>query len=85
MVFGDFYIFLSVLNDFFGQIVLQTGEEMEGHNEPASRLIILLKLAHSALNQLLLKFVEFFAAIERIGLETKLFADWITARANGYS
>jgi hypothetical protein len=74
MIFWDFDIFLSVLYHFLGQIVMQAGEEMESYNEPASRFIVIFELAHSALDQLLLKFVKFLAAVKRVGLKAKLFA-----------
>lgn len=54
---------------------MQTGKEMESDYEPASRFIILLELTHSALDQLLLELVKFLAAVQRVGLDTKLLAD----------
>ena len=47
---------------------------MEGYNEPASRFIVLFELTHSALDQLLLKFMKLFAAVYRINLNAKLLA-----------
>ncbi len=72
MILGDFYIFLSVFDDLLGQVVVKTGQEMKGNNEPTPRFTRFLELTHRALNQLLLKLMQFLGAVKRISLEAQL-------------
>lgn len=36
VIFGDLNVFLSIVDDLFGEIVMQTREEMISHNEPTA-------------------------------------------------
>lgn len=36
VIFGDLYVFLSVVDDLLGEVVVQTREEMISNNEPTS-------------------------------------------------
>lgn len=36
VIFGDLYIFLSVVDDLLGEVVMQTRQEMVGNDEPAA-------------------------------------------------
>jgi hypothetical protein len=82
MILGNLDIFLSVFYDFFGKIVVKTGKEVECHNKPTSRFTWLFKLTNSALNQLFFQFMQFFARIKRVCLNTKLLAHSFAICAN---
>lgn len=36
MIFGDFYVFLSIIDDLLGKIVMKTKEEMISNDEPTA-------------------------------------------------
>lgn len=66
VIFGDLYVFLSIVDDLFGEIVMQTREEMVGNNEPTAWLQNGLKLFYCWFYQLLLVLMQFFAIVQRI-------------------